>query len=136
MKKRMTFGAISVVVALLLGANELDADVATAGALASSRLSPGTMVTEPNLLTPSKGGPGAACSVLSLNARLHSAMCNPRLRTNTVVVSKCQKQAVGAGLVAAGAAAVATTQVDWPGILTLGAFTYGGTEIWCQIVGP
>jgi hypothetical protein len=59
----------------------------------------------------------------------------PRLNTNSFVVSKCQKAAVGAGLIAAGGVAITTTPLDWPGIISLGAFTYAGTEIWCQAVG-
>lgn len=46
-------------------------------------------------------------------------------------ISKCQKMALANGGLGAGAVAVTTTPVDWPGVLAAGSLAYAGTLLFC-----
>jgi hypothetical protein len=83
-------------------------------------------------VTPFKGGPAGACSMMKLNDRLHTKMCNPRLLGDSGISARCAKMAAAAGFVAAGSVAVATTPLDWPGVFLTGTFTWGSTVVFCQ----
>jgi hypothetical protein len=53
--------------------------------------------------------------------------------SNGGALSQCDKEAIAAGTVTAGAAAVTTTPVDIPGIVGLGLITAAGTDFFCSI---
>lgn len=79
-----------------------------------------------------KGGPAAACGRMKVQKRLKLKMCNPRLASKPLFTAKCKKMATASGLIAAGAVAVATTPLDWPGVITTGSFTSAGTLYFCE----
>jgi len=83
--------------------------------------------------SPDKGGPAAACSMMSLRQRLLSRMCNPKLVSNPYILSRCTKAALAAGATAGFYVAVTTTPIDWPGIATAAGVFYGGTYFFCEI---
>jgi hypothetical protein len=87
----------------------------------------------PTVMHPNKGGVGGACSMMSVGARLRSAMCNPSLITNTTLQSKCVKMAAASGFISGVAVAVTTTPLDWPGVTITGAVTFGGTYVFCEV---
>jgi hypothetical protein len=120
---------ISIASALTLSAIVFVGGITASSASTSD---PAATATPAIQVTPDKGGPAAACHMMTLNQRLHATECNPHLDKDPAISARCAKMAVATGMIAAGSVAVATTPLDWPGVVLTGSFTVAGTLIFCE----